>query len=71
MTLDPTVSVAVGQEINANHIRPAKSGWVYGTAKAEALGRSSQVWTIRITDEQQRLVCLSRITLAVIPIDRK
>ena len=70
-TLDPAVSVAVGQEINANHIRPVKDGWVHATAKAEAIGRTSQVWTIRIVDEQQRLVCLSRITLAVIPIARK
>ena len=70
LTVDPTVSVVVGMEINANHIRPAKDGWVYGTAKAEAIGRTTQVSTIRITDEQDRLVCLSRITLAVIPVQR-
>ena len=71
LTLDPSVSVTVGQEINANHIRPAKDGWVYGVATAEAIGRTSQVWTIRITDESDRLVCLSRITLAVISVARK
>jgi 1,4-dihydroxy-2-naphthoyl-CoA hydrolase len=71
LTLDPAISVAVGQEINANHVRPVKDGWVYGVAKAEAIGRTSQVWTIRVTDEQDRLVCLSRITLAVIPVARK
>ena len=70
MTVDPSVSAVVGLEINANHTRPAKDGFVYGTAKAEALGRTTQVWTIRITDEQDRLVCLSRITLAVIPAPR-
>ena len=70
LTVDPTVSVVVGMEINANHIRPAKDGFVYGTAKAEALGRTTQVWTIRVTDEQDKLVCLSRITLAVIPVQR-
>ena len=70
LTVDPAVSVVVGMEINANHIRPAKDGWVYGTARAEAIGRTTQVWTIRVTDEQDRLVCLSRITLAVIPAHR-
>jgi 1,4-dihydroxy-2-naphthoyl-CoA hydrolase len=68
LTIDPAISLVVGMEINANHIRPVKDGWVYGTAKAEMLGRTTQVWTIRITDEQDRLVCLSRITLAVIPL---
>lgn len=66
MTLDPTTSVAVGLEINANHIRPAMSGHVTATAKAESIGRTTQIWTIRITDDAGKLVCLSRITLAVI-----
>ena len=58
--------VCVGQEINANHIRPVRAGWVYGVATPEALGRSSQVWSIRITDEAGKLVCISRMTLAVV-----
>ena len=70
LTLDSTVSAGVGLEINANHLRPVKEGYVYGTAKAEALGRTTQVWTIRITDEADRLVCLSRFTVAVIPTAR-
>ncbi len=70
MTVDPALSAVVGMEINANHIRPVKEGYVYATARAEALGRSTQVWTIRITDADDRLVCLSRITLAVIPAPR-
>ena len=70
LTLDSAVSAGVGLEINANHLRPVKEGYVYGTAKAEALGRTTQVWTIRITDEADRLVCLSRFTVAVIPTDR-
>ena len=70
MTVDPTKQLVVGQEINANHIRPVRDGFVYATAKAEALGRSSQVWTIRIESEEGKLVCLSRITLAVIALDR-
>ena len=65
-TLDPATSVAVGMEINANHIRPAMSGHVTALAKAESIGRTTQVWTIRITDDAGKLVCLSRITLAVI-----
>ena len=60
-------SICVGMEINANHVRPVREGWVYGVAKAEALGRTTQVWSIRITDEQDRLVCISRMTLAVVP----
>lgn len=62
---------AVGMEINANHIRPAYSGWVYATARPESLGRTTQVWTIRIEDEAGKLVCLSRMTAAVITLDRK
>ena len=62
---------AVGMEINANHIRPAYAGWVYATARPESLGRTTQVWTIRIEDEAGKLVCLSRMTAAVISLDRK
>lgn len=70
MTVDHTTHVVVGQEINANHIRPVRDGYVYATARAEAIGRSSQVWTIRIENEEGKLVCLSRITLAVIANER-
>ena len=58
--------VCVGQEINANHIRPVREGWVYGVATPESLGRTSHVWSIRITDEVSKLVCISRMTLAVV-----
>jgi 1,4-dihydroxy-2-naphthoyl-CoA hydrolase len=70
MTVDPAEKAVVGMEINANHIRPAGDGWVYATAKAESIGRTSQVWTIRIVDEADKLICLSRITLAVIARQR-
>jgi uncharacterized protein (TIGR00369 family) len=56
----------VGQEINANHIRPVFSGWVTATATPAALGRRSQVWEIRIVDDAGKLACISRCTLAVI-----
>jgi 1,4-dihydroxy-2-naphthoyl-CoA hydrolase len=68
--IDTADWVAVGQEINANHIRPAYHGWVYATARPEALGRTTQVWTIRIEDEAGKLVCISRFTVAVIARER-
>lgn len=71
LTVDPETSRVVGLEINANHLRPVTEGHVYGVATAEALGRRTQVWTIRITDDADRLVCLARITLAVIAHERE
>lgn len=69
-TLDQEQFMAVGMEINANHIRPVREGWVIGTARQESRGRTTQIWSIRITDEQGRLVCISRFTAAVIAIER-
>ena len=59
--------VAVGLEINANHLRGVKSGMVTGTARPVHVGRSTQGWDIRIEDEAGRAVCVSRLTLAVVP----
>jgi 1,4-dihydroxy-2-naphthoyl-CoA hydrolase len=70
LCLDPEKAIGVGQEINANHVRPAYDGWVHATARPEALGRTTQVWTIRIEDEAGRLVCISRFTVAVIARER-
>jgi 1,4-dihydroxy-2-naphthoyl-CoA hydrolase len=70
LTLDPAKQIAVGLDINANHIRPVKQGLVIATARPEALGRTTQVWSIRIVDEQDRLVCISRLTMAIIPVER-
>ena len=56
----------VGLEINANHVRSMRSGYVYGTARPLHVGRSTQLWEIRIEDEQGKLVCISRLTLAVL-----
>ena len=56
----------VGVEINANHIRSVRSGYVYGVATPVHLGNRTQVWEIRITNEQQELVCISRITMAIV-----
>jgi 1,4-dihydroxy-2-naphthoyl-CoA hydrolase len=59
----------VGIEINANHLRGARDGVVTGTARALHVGRSTQVWEIRIEDGSGRLVCVSRLTLAVVARD--
>lgn len=70
MVVDPGQFLTVGLEINANHVRPVRDGWVYATARPEAIGRTTHVWSIRIEDEAGKLVCVSRITLAVIAINR-
>jgi 1,4-dihydroxy-2-naphthoyl-CoA hydrolase len=67
LCLDSTREVAVGLDINANHIRAVTQGVVTGTARALHVGRATHVWEIRIEDEKQRLVCISRLTLAVVP----
>lgn len=57
---------AVGLDINANHLRSTSSGWVTGIARPVHVGRSTQVWQIDLSDEQGRLTCVSRITMAVL-----
>jgi 1,4-dihydroxy-2-naphthoyl-CoA hydrolase len=58
----------LGQEINANHLRPVTDGLVTGTARAVHLGARSQVWAIEIRDARERLVCISRLTVAVVEL---
>lgn len=60
-------TMAVGLEVNANHVRSAQSGWVYGVARPLHIGGSTQLWEIRIEDDNDRLVCMSRLTMAVVP----
>lgn len=62
--------VAVGQEINGNHLRGKTDGVVRATAVPIYRGRTSQVWGIDIVDEQGRLVCVSRCTMAIVPRQR-
>ncbi len=62
----PDGTQVVGLEINANHLRGKREGWVTGTARPMHLGRTTQVWEIRIEDDTQALVCTSRLTLAVV-----
>jgi 1,4-dihydroxy-2-naphthoyl-CoA hydrolase len=64
--IDATRFYGVGQEINANHLRSARSGRVTGTARPVHIGGRSQVWEIRIEDEKKRLMAISRMTLAII-----
>ena len=64
--IDASRFYAVGQEINANHIRSARSGRVTGTARPIHLGARSHVWEIRVEDEKQRLTAVSRMTLAIV-----
>lgn len=66
LVIDPEKYDAVGIEINANHVRAARSGWVIGTTRAIHIGRSTQIWEIRIENEAGKLVCVSRLTVAVI-----
>jgi len=57
--------MAVGLDINANHLRPASSGWIYGIARPLHLGSATQVWEIRLENEQGKLTCISRLTMAI------
>ncbi|MEI7628836.1 MAG: hotdog fold thioesterase [Bacteroidota bacterium] len=66
LTVDPELFQCVGLEINANHIRGVKQGIVTGIARPIHMGATTQVWDIRIFDEREKLVCVSRHTVAVI-----
>ncbi|TAH05051.1 MAG: hotdog fold thioesterase [Sphingobacteriales bacterium] len=66
LTLDPDQFICVGMEINANHLRSVRSGTVTGTATPLHRGSSSQVWEIKIHDDHGKLVCVSRLTVAVL-----
>lgn len=66
LVVDRDKYLCVGLDINANHVRAMRDGIVTGTARALHLGGTTQVWEIKISDEKQRLVCVSRITMAVL-----
>ena len=66
LCIDPIEKVCVGMEINANHVKTVRGGRVIGIVKPVHLGKSTQIWEIHIRDEQERLICISRITLAVL-----
>jgi 1,4-dihydroxy-2-naphthoyl-CoA hydrolase len=66
LCVDPEKYLCVGQEINANHVRSARRGLVVGTARPVHLGGRTQVWGIDITNEANDLLCISRLTIAVV-----
>lgn len=67
--VDPEKKVCVGLEINTSHIKMARSGYVFGTARAKHIGKTTQLWEIEITNEEGNIISLSRLRMAV--LDRK
>ncbi|KAA2239669.1 hotdog fold thioesterase [Chitinophaga agrisoli] len=67
LVIDPQKSICVGLEINANHIKGVREGYVHALAKPLHLGATTHVWDIRITDDHHKLVCISRLTVAILP----
>ncbi len=66
LNIDADRQMAFGLEINANHLRPKREGMLTGVATPISLGRTTHVWDIRITDENEKLICVSRCTVAVV-----
>lgn len=66
LCVDPEKQICVGIEINCNHVRGKKDGVVTGTARPLHIGATTHVWDIRITDERDKLVCISRLTVAIL-----
>ena len=69
LTVDPQRQYCVGLDINANHIKSVRSGFVYGKTTPIHVGKRTQVWEIRIENQEKELICISRITMAV--LDKK
>lgn len=67
LIIDPEKQICVGLEINANHIRGVRDGYVHAIAKPLHIGGTTHVWDIRITDDNEKLVCISRLTVAILP----
>lgn len=68
LCIDPSKFYCVGLEINANHLRGVRSGRVTAVARAIHIGRTTQVWDIRLTSEDGKANCVSRLTMAVVPL---
>jgi len=66
LIIDQEKQICVGMEINANHVRGIRSGYVHAIAKPLHIGATSHVWDIRITDDDHKLVCVSRLTMAIL-----
>jgi uncharacterized protein (TIGR00369 family) len=63
----PEGTRVVGLDVNANHLRGVSQGWVTATARPVHIGRSTQVWHIDLRDDQDRMVCIARLTMTVLP----
>ena len=68
LCIDPRKFYCVGLEVNANHLRGVRSGRVTAVARAIHIGRTTQVWDIRLTDDEGKASCVSRLTMAVVPL---
>jgi 1,4-dihydroxy-2-naphthoyl-CoA hydrolase len=66
LLIDTEQYMAVGLEVNANHLRPVKSGYVKGIGTPIHIGRKTHVWDIKIYNEQEKIVCISRLTVAIV-----
>ena len=66
LNIDPEKQMAFGLEINANHLRPKREGWLTAVATPIHRGRTTHVWDIQISDENGKLICVSRCTVAVV-----
>jgi 1,4-dihydroxy-2-naphthoyl-CoA hydrolase len=69
LTINRDEYVALGLDINANHLKPAMTGFVYGTARPHHVGKSTQVWEIKIEDEEGNLTCICRLTMSNVKIN--
>jgi 1,4-dihydroxy-2-naphthoyl-CoA hydrolase len=66
LCIDRSKKVALGLDINANHLKSVSQGFVYGKATPLHIGKTTQVWEIKITNEKNQLCCISRLTMAVV-----
>lgn len=66
LIIDPAQFICVGLEINANHLRSVRDGKVTGIARPLHIGSSTHVWEIKIMDEEEKLACISRLTVAIL-----
>jgi 1,4-dihydroxy-2-naphthoyl-CoA hydrolase len=67
LIIDPQQFICVGMEINANHVRSVRSGHVHAVAKPVHIGSTTHVWDIRMSNDDEQLICISRLTMAILP----
>lgn len=70
LILNPEIEMGVGLEVNANHLRPVKSGFVNGICTPIHIGSKTHVWDIKISDDDGKINCISRLTVAIIPVSK-